>query len=565
MYRFIKHGLFVLVAVIAFAACKNVPDHARYIPKNAVAVFGINNKEIGKKVAWNAITGSQLWESMQKNMPIKDIMQDMGKAGIDGSSTFYGYITRDHRSANGNRVTALIPLTNAMKWEAYLKKSFEGITIKNGKSRKETVLGGDVYMAWNEDVLIIMNNMETPMVYDMRGDETDSDTLNPEPAPLPQNDYLVELTAELDSTFNISEENSVMSNKRFEKLETNGHDITLWINYDELMTQYAGTGMAAMTGGFSLSNKLWKDAAFTAGFDFEKGCITGDMHYYTPADMKQLAQEMGKNNTDKEMLERLPSKNLNLLISYHLSMKGIKQMMEELGVLGLVNLALAGQNMNADYVFDALAGDMVMSVNNFSLAREAYDLDSTAGDVSQSYNYTPDMDMVFAFKINKKENFDRLINMAVTEGALVQTTPNTYKLASGNDAITLITDGKYLVAANKEDVARGYIEGRYKAQKMPVAASKEVYGHPFGMYFNFQSMAQAIQPNMAQSPETSAMVAEAQKLLQYVAFSGGEFRNDAFEYKMNISFVNKEENSLLQLMDFAMRMDKAGKKAQVSL
>ena len=156
--------------------------------------------------------------------------------------------------------------------------------------------------------------------------------------------------------------------------------------------------MAAMTGGFSFSNKLWKDAAFTAGWDFEKGCITGDMHYYTPADMKKLAQEMGKTNTDKDMLERLPSKDLNLLISYHLSMKGLKQMMEELGILGFVNMALAGQNMNADYIFDALGGDMVMSVNGFRLTKQIADT-----NIGYS-NHTPDMDMVFAVKINKKEN-----------------------------------------------------------------------------------------------------------------------------------------------------------------
>src|SRR5690606_1953136 len=162
-----------------------------------------------------------------------------------------------------------------------------------------------------------------------------------------------------EQTFNISDQNALKSNKRFEKLETKGHDITLWINYDEVMTNM-GSGMAIMTGGLSLSNKLWKDATFTAGWDFEKGCITGDMHYYTPPDRKDIAQEMGKTNTDNDMLERLPVGNINMLLSYHLSTNGLYRMLEEMGVLGFMNMALASQNMDARFLFDAVTGDMVM-------------------------------------------------------------------------------------------------------------------------------------------------------------------------------------------------------------
>src|SRR5690606_15414207 len=110
------------------------------------------------------------------NMPVKEILEDVEKAGIDGNNTFYAYIVNDKRFAGGKRVTAVIPLTNAMKWETYVKKTFTGVEISTVKNRKEAILPGDIYMAWNEDVLIAMNSFRTPGIpsleeaYGMYGD-----------------------------------------------------------------------------------------------------------------------------------------------------------------------------------------------------------------------------------------------------------------------------------------------------------------------------------------------------------------------------------------------------------
>src|SRR3954467_11860374 len=127
MRRRLHHIIFLILTVFLFSACSKLPDHARYIPKDAVAVAGINLKSLSKKIAWNMITGSKLFKEIQKRMPqqnAKDAMMGIEKAGLEISSTFYVYVSADTRYKGGNRVTGLIPLADAARWEAYVKQVF---------------------------------------------------------------------------------------------------------------------------------------------------------------------------------------------------------------------------------------------------------------------------------------------------------------------------------------------------------------------------------------------------------------------------------------------------------
>ena len=62
-----------------------MPEYASYIPKDAIAVAGVNLRSLSKKIAWNMITGSKLFKEMQDRMPqknAKDAMNGIEKAGI---------------------------------------------------------------------------------------------------------------------------------------------------------------------------------------------------------------------------------------------------------------------------------------------------------------------------------------------------------------------------------------------------------------------------------------------------------------------------------------------------
>ena len=550
MHRILRHSLTIALAATLLSACSKLPDHARYIPKDAVAVAGINIRGLGKKIAWNMITGSKLFKEMQKRIPeksTKDAMDGIEKSGIDLSNTIYVYVKPDTRFKNGNRITGLVPLSDAGSWEAYVKKSFPQVEIKQHGDRKEASLGRDMYVGWSNKLLIIINVMAAPD-YGMPGDDT-------QPAPKPMED-MAGLSAELDNAFGVTNDNSIINNIHFTDVETAGHDITFWLNYGLLMDEYGNVGNT----GVSLSGALWKDAAFTSGFDFKKGKITGDMQYYLPDSMKAIGEAFGAENVDKDMLDRLPNQHMDAVLAMHISPKGVKMLLEKMGILGLANTALATQNMTVDYVLDAFTGDISFVMNDFSLHMKQ-ETDSFMGQAVVHQVQTPTLSMAYVMKINKKENFRKLFDLAKDNG--LQPVGTGYAMPlDDKDTIYAQANDQYMIVSNKNPYAEGFLQGTFKTEKMPEAAATQVAGHPFAFYLDMQQMLKNVDAGINQSAQDSAMITESRKLLNNISLTGGAFKNSAISYHLDINFTNTEENSIIELMDYGMKMSDANKTAR---
>jgi hypothetical protein len=563
--------LFVMSVLLVFSsACnKSLPDHARYIPKDAMAVAGINTKELGKKIAWSTLTGNKLLDNIKKQMPYDAALKDLGDAGIKGFSTSYIYFKADKRFEEGKRITAILPLGDAAKWEAYLKKLAPKATIKEQNGRKEADLGNGLYAGWTSDVLIVINGLkkieveiQTPMVQDTAAkevvpnantsdlsmlNEEDKDVIKDTVAKAPVNaqasvsatpEDVAALAVEMNDAFSVTKENSIVGNERFTKLETSGYDVTFWVNYETLM---GAVDLSGMTKGISLSNTLWKDAAMAAGINFEKGKIAGNMLYYVSNDLKEASIELGKTNIDNEMLAKLPAQNLNALLAMHLSPAGLKMILEKMGMLGFVNIAIMDQkDMTVDTIFDAITGDMVVSVNNFGLVKSAYE---------NSENYNPKGDILFALKINNHDHFNKLVQLAMDNGLLIKGQGDNYTIP-GNDSIAFVINDKYLVVSNKSASVGGFLQGSGNNS----IAVNTVKSHPYGLYVDISSIMGSIDPAISHVPKDSTAIAESKKLFKDLSFMGGTFKNDVFEYKMELNFINSDENSLLQLLDFGIKM-----------
>ena len=72
MHRHPRNTILTLLSAALLSACSSMPDHLRYVPKDAIAVTGINLRGLSKKIAWNLITGSKLFKEMQKRIPEKN-------------------------------------------------------------------------------------------------------------------------------------------------------------------------------------------------------------------------------------------------------------------------------------------------------------------------------------------------------------------------------------------------------------------------------------------------------------------------------------------------------------
>src|ERR1019366_4922785 len=143
----------------------------------------------------------------------------------------YVYVKTDTRFNGGNRVTGLVPLSDAGQWEAYIKQAFPHVEIKQNGDHKEASLGSDMYVGWNKKLMIVINVMPTTPDYaDMamggKGNQGPQSSLD-----------MSTISAEMDNAFNVKTEHYISGNKRFVSLEMEGHGVTFMLNYEQLMSQ----------------------------------------------------------------------------------------------------------------------------------------------------------------------------------------------------------------------------------------------------------------------------------------------------------------------------------------
>ncbi|HTN46128.1 MAG TPA: DUF4836 family protein [Flavipsychrobacter sp.] len=549
--------------MILFASCSKTPEHAKYIPKDAMMVVGLNTKELSKEIAWSAITGSKLLDELKKNMPDKAQMAEgLADAGIDVLNTTYFYFTPNAASGSYNYITAVVPLDDSKKWESYLQKNYKGVAIKEVNKRRETVLEGNIYAAWNNKVAIVRKALPQPesaVEQPFAMDDRDSTMAAPSPEVVPNAVDASKMASDMEAVFIIQKEN-ITDDKRFCKLQEEGNDINMWMNYDVMMARMGSVG-GAMVPGLALGSNLWKEAAMASGLDFEKGKIDAEMKYYVSKDLAEIYSKLSGKQVDKDMLDRLPGQNINMIFAANIAPEGIKAVMEKMGMLGLMTLGLASANLTADDVFLSFTGDMAMSVTDFKtystqtaippISEEAAEAPYTVDHHAISVNY------IFAMKIKDKQRFEKLLNYAKTQSGLESVGANVYKVAY-SDSLFATVNGEYLVISKTPEMGQAFIAGSYKSQAKPERIKKEVYGHPLGMFVDLQLMLSGAENG--DSDEDKEMMALLKNLFQDIALSGGGMKKESFTYNGNLQLMNKDENSLLQFLDFAYKAQQLSEK-----
>lgn len=542
---FIISGLLWLLA----ASCSNMPEHAKYIPKDAIAVVGLNTKALSKKIAWNAIMGSKLLDEMKAKMPDKSAAAEgLEDAGIDVLNTTYFYYTHNAAIGSYNYITAIVPLSDAKKWETYVLKNFNNPAIKEVNKHKEALLEKDIYAAWDNDMAIVRKGFSNEFS-DTEFSDTDTLMAN---APVANTDLNPEkMATDMQTAFMIQKDNEITTDKRFSKLQTQSDDITIWINYDVMMTKINALGNG-FTGGLALGNSLWKDAALAGGLNFEKGKVEGDINYYVSEEMGEVYSKFGGKNADKDMIDRLPMQNLNAIMAANISMEGMKSMLEKMGLLGFMSLGLAQSNLTADDVFQSFTGDAAISLSDF----KTYPSTQTIPDLNGESSYTQTVNdassnYIFVMKIHDNEKFMKLFSYLQSQNAFETIDAQTHKFA-GKDSLFLVNDKNFAVFSNNPAIAKNYLQGTYSTQPKPEQVKKNVYGHPTGAFFDVQSFLAGI--TTANTQRDREMLDVTKKTFTDIVINGGEHKKNAFAYKASLNMVNKDENSLLQLLDYSYKL-----------
>lgn len=540
----------LLVVAVLLSGCHSTPDHARYIPKNALMVAEINTKELSKKIAWSMITNNSLWEKLRgkKNkadsIRQSEFIKNMQEAGVDELNTFYAYLNDNGGSTEEACFIALVPLKDAMKWESFVKKSFPAAKIKDNKKRKEARLDESIYAGWTNNLMILVSLQSTR-------EFLPAEEANPEVI-----DNEAKMAAYLESAFNVSNDNSLLTDKRFATFEKHKHDLGFWVNMDKVMSSYAAKNLGAMTGGISLSNNMWRNSAFSAATNFEKGRVITDIMMYSADDFKEINKAYSNKNVDDDLVKRVPKDSLDYLFGYHLSPEGTLKTIEKMGMLGVANGFLKEQNLSVEEILSALTGDMVFSMNNYHQTKETLLFDSS--DASSAFNsYKTDMDFLFALKINKQNSFDKLLKLAVGMQLIQPAGPGVYHLSgSGNEQSAIVVGNGYAAFSNKATVAQGFTDGKYSRQSS-IKVKEYVMKHPFGMFFDYSNWARRSAGMLSATKADSLVYMASLQTFDNIVFNGGKMEGDGIKYQMSINLISKNESSILQLLNFGKVLQEA--------
>ncbi len=543
--------LLSLCGLIFFSACNKLPETAGYIPSDATMVMGVNTREIGKKLAWDIITGSDIFKQMLAQSKTADStspLNGIDKAGIRFNSTSYIYSKADARFEGGNKYSIVVPLDDAGKWEAYIKRVLPSHPIKEQGDHKEMMLGSDGFAGWNKDVLVLINVIKREnKMPELDSNSTEQDFIN-----MYANRYTmdtVQTLAELAAGLKNNKDNSLLKDKKFAAQQKESHDITIWVNYESMMNNMNTAGM-----DLSMARSLWKDNVLTGNIDFQDGKVAAEMKYYTSDEMKSAFKDFGKENVDKDMLDRIAAKNLDMVLGAHIALNSFKGLLDKMGFSALANQYLQETGLTIDNVMNALNGDIVMAVSDFAIKPV---------DAGNGENYKPEMNMVSAVKIGKKEDFNKLLAYLVKQGIITAAGPNTYIVGAPEAPSTVIMmDDKYVAFSDKKENVTAWLSGTNKGQKMSAAASDVVYNHPAGFFFDIKQLTAGLDKMPHSNYKDSVLFVESRKMFEHFSITADPFKEDHYTSRMELSFQNKGENSLLQLFDLGMKMQAANKKQE---
>ncbi|HQW47848.1 MAG TPA: DUF4836 family protein, partial [Chitinophagaceae bacterium] len=343
--------------VISVFSCNKIPNHAKYIPKNALGVFAVDMDKLSKKLIWNVLTGSEIFDEMQKdikNEESKKAMKDFSNIGIDPATTLYIFYTGNMKDEN--HPCLLAGMKDVSKFESFLSKNYPAITVVDNKEFKSCLIESKFILSWNKEAAIatMINNR-----FSYETDSTGAEIVVPDMVNEEKDkNYLKELFA-LNST------NAITSNDNFKKLQNDGHDFSLWVNYEELYKQNKDLNTAELKA--FIKDDYFRDAALATGFDFEKGAVDMEMDYYFSKELAAIYKKYSNENMDEKLVNSIPSKDIDLLVAYNLKPKMIEDFLKEFKLDGLANLGLVAVGTSMETILSAFKGDMVFALTDMKL------------------------------------------------------------------------------------------------------------------------------------------------------------------------------------------------------
>lgn len=283
-------SLFTLAVLVVFmASCSKKAEYTNAIPADATVIVSFNTESMVKKSGLTDKEGEDLVRKMKEAAAsglsedsykyMETLIEKPSEAGLAFNEPVYMFM----KDAQSNSAGVVAKVTDAAK----LKKTFElMVTEKVAEELTETdgityAVCGRSIAAFNENSLLIMDGKYNP------GEDLEQTVL---------------------TLLKQSSENSMASNKGFQKFAGLKGDITGFVSMAALPSIYTAQAQAALPEGINL-----KDIMVLGTVNFEKGkiAITGET-YTENEEIKKLYKQQEKitGKLNSTFLDFFPASSL---------------------------------------------------------------------------------------------------------------------------------------------------------------------------------------------------------------------------------------------------------------
>lgn len=526
----------LLLLPLLLTACRHTPDHARFIPRNALSVVGINLGGMSQKITWSALTGADVssgFDSLMLRKGYRITAEDLRHSGLDLSSTVYMYWASDRKP----EPVAILPLENASEWKTFLQKTFPDLKTLPTKAASAAQLDSNLSAYWTEKVAFVRRPVRSPGSYVLLPDSTETWQEGAMDA--------AATGAALEALGQLPKEEAIIGDSRFSTLAKSDRDAIIWLNYEQMLKGGLGSG-AAMS---LLSNKVYQNMALATTVEFKDGAVNAESFYYASDALGDAVRKMGSGTLPKEMIARLPKQNMDGFAAAHLSLPAFRDLLDKMGLIGIVNMGLAAQQLSIDDITEALTGDIAVSINNYKTVTAPL-IDSQFAPYPQT---RPQMDYVVALRLGKQEKVAKLLRFLVARKLLREVGSNTYAPFDSTGSGVLVLDAKYAVAAATQQQAAAYLAGK-ASRELHTDAKKAIGNGPIALFVDFQRILNGMDTTLMIQQRDRLQWLETQRIFSNLTVDGGHFANGHLVYLFRLRLLNQQENALLQLLRYANRM-----------
>lgn len=553
----LRYLLFYAIIVLIVSCHSKGPKEAKYIPKDASFAMALDAGSLQDKMKAGNIDIDSLFkqaignDSLKMKNKQKLEFEKFKNAGIDWSEKFFVFMTQktDASKGQGSFFNLLASIKDSSKLLTYLQSidEFQGRDVKKGDGYSYIQLDYHGMISWTDKNVIatFYHYTEGPGHY---MDSTPSPTVNKSE----------EILKEVTRYYSQKESESIKSVVPFVDLFKEKAD-----GYFISSTNGVLTALSKMPIQLPKLDELLKDNYNTGTFNFDKGKIVTNSHFYPNPMLGALLKKYSGKTINTSLIENYPSNNIDLLVLASFNPDIIGGLLQQLEVEALADGFLEKVGITSKDLYKCLKGDMALVVSDFSVAFvESNPIRPPKSPLTSSPFSHPAAKMIFNATIGDVSSFNKLMGKAVESGFIIKT-PTGYQSGFLMHSLGLFlhTDDKNLILASD---SLTYIQYAAKTGKANISGEvmDQLKGKSSAAYVDLDRIIGGFLPADTSAGKPALHTIKA--TFKDIIATTDNFDGKTLAGKMELRLKDEKQNSLVTLMKLIPTVAEQIKKSRAS-